>query len=434
MNRIDRDISFPLTRMLANDFAPEDAEPLSVDFSAGIFVREGRRTALSDAISTTRSGDALMAAADGSYRTFDANEPPFMTGVGLDVYRQIAPLLHSSADLPNGSYWTVSNGSAVKNAAAPDGTTNATTFTEDASNGYHGFVGNTPNRPTGVAGTRYTSYACVGKNQTRRYVVLWWGSGSDGILATLDTQTGTLTECVVTGGDYTIHDYGIEDAGVSWRVWMTGSKATPYPGGGVIIPVLRGATASSGNGAAPTYPGDGSTIVLWDLNIVAADFPPPPHPTGASLTPRYATTVTDPDFTALVSACGLDSGFRISTRIAFERLSDSAERCIWAAGADADNHTRLELTVGNTARFKLRKAGVDVTVLESEAFVATGDKDIAVTVQDGAWVLTASGVGGDADSGVYGLPALTELRYGSNFGDADYLNGTMRSLVLGRVA
>ena len=405
---------------------------LAVDPYGGRYFRGDAKVDQVSAINTSRAGSAFMLG-DGAYQTFATNEPPSILGVGLDVYRQIAPLLYSSADMTVGTYWTASNGATVKDTMAPDGTTNATTFTEDTSTGFHGFVGNNPNRPSGVAGTKYTAYACVGKGQTRRYVILWWGTGGEGVLATLDTQTGTITECVVTGGDYTIDACGVEDAGAAWRVWTTGSKATGFSGG-VIVPVLRGAIAPVGNGSAPAYLGDGSTIIVWDFNLVAADFLPPPNPTGASLTPRYATTVTDPDFPSLVSAFGLDGGFRVGARVAFERLSAGNARCVWAAGEDADNHARLDISTANTAKFTLRKAAVDVLVMESGAFAAIGEKDIFVVAKDGAWLLEVTGVPGDADNGVYGLPDLADFRYGSNFGDTDYFNGTMQNLVLGRAA
>lgn len=408
-----------------------DTAALSIDPYAGRYFRDGGRKSVSDALSTSWSGGGFVIGASGNLESFGANEAPALSGVGISLYRHITPLLYYSADMSVGAYWTASNGSSVKNASAPDGTTNATTFTENTSNSFHGFVGNTGNRLAGAAGTKYTAYASVSKVQTRRYVILWWGSGTDGIIATLDTQTGTITECTVTGGDYTADECGVEDIGTAWRVWTTGSKATGYSGG-VIIPLLRGTTASTGNGPAPSYVGDGSTIVAWDCNLVAADFVPPPNPTGASLTPRYATTVTDPDFASLVSAYGLDSGFKTGASVALDRLSDSAARCVWAAGADADNCARLDISPSNTAKFTLRKAASDVLVLESGAFTATGDKDIAVTAKDGAWTLTATGVAGDTDAGTYGLPTLSGFRYGSQFGDAAYLNGTMKNLVLGR--
>ena len=441
MSRIERDISFLLTRKLADELVPGGASlpsVLSVDFFAGIFVRDGRRMPLADAISTTRSGTALMAGSDGTYRSFGTDEAPVVTGVGLDIYRQIAPQLCSGADMSNGSYWRPENLVLVETAAGPDGNANAVSATEAAVTGSHAIYGTSGNRPaygSGQAGEKRLGEAWFGANHAPGHGYIQFASGGNGLYAILDTQTGIVTDTGTTS-DETIHDYGVEQTPSGYRLWVLFSKLTGFQGG-YIVPAIGSidvAAIASGLPNGKGYPGNGSSVTVWNLNIAVADFRVPPIPTGANLTPRFATTVTDPDFASLVSAYGLRSGFQVSTRIALDRLSDSAARCVWAAGADADNHVRLDFTSSDTAKFVLRKAGADLLTLEAAAFTDTGDKTIAVTAKDGAWTLTATGVAGDSDTGTYGLPALSGFRYGSQFGDEAYLNGTMKSLVLGRTA
>ena len=416
MSLIEPDISFSLSRVAAHCLTPGklplwvagiaagygiEAPVLAADFSGTRYFRANAQQGVSGLISTDWPGGGLALDADGRYRSFGTNELPALSGVGLDIWQRYDNLLSAGWDFSNAAWSSVSM-DVLAGGVGPDGVTASTEIkaTADSYKSLYQAVAAT------AAGT-YTLSEIAKPASTVRSSLEYRGTGGgpDAVFNNSDGSIGSGTGYTAALSEGWYRDWIVKAAVDTSELCILGIN-----GLGTVT---------------------GESVYIWQAQLVEGSIP---GPVIGSSGVRYATTVTDPDFSSLAAACGLNSGFKIGARLSLDRLSDSTARCLWTAGEDADNCARLDITTTNRAKFTLRKSASDVLTLESGAFDATGDKDIAVTAQDGAWTLSATGVAGDSDAGLYGLPTLSRFRYGSQFGDTAYLNGTMKNLVLGPVA
>ena len=233
--------------------------------------------------------EATYVGSDGLIKYASADEARFdhdpVTGecLGLLIEESRTNPLKYSGELDRSTDWTVTGGS-TSNTTAPDNTNDAVIFTEDTATNYHGFVAQGGNRPT-MSGQIAASVFI--KPGTRRYVVISFGAGSNGVCVTVDTQNMTVSEATSygTGYTYTAGSATIDSMVNSWhRVSFAGNSSASTN----QVFIIRGTNIATGNTFGESYLGDGSTFSSWGAQLEAGAFPTSYIPTSGSTVPRAA--------------------------------------------------------------------------------------------------------------------------------------------------
>lgn len=430
MNRLDYDIAFPLSRMLARDVAPRSRLSgivWSADFFSGAYRRGGLPVGLEEAVSASRASEALMVGADGVYRAFGIDAPPVVDGVGLDIRGRHSSEYPSTDDISNAAYWPRFSGVA---SAANDfdlGAVTLTTVTEIVGTDVCGIAGPASGyRPSYPDAGDYVAIGLIARG-TRRYVIFGAAAGDDAYIV-FDTQTGTITNSF---GSATGRDAAATE--IADGVWLVSIEAT-FAGSSSCLMRIQSSPGASQNSVNPSFVLDGMTLIGGAFAFVPGSVVPPVMlSSGNNSVTRDATDISVPGFDALAATCGLAGGFRIATTIDLSHLSDPGVRCLFAAGDGMADHIRMEITATGTVKATVRNASHDDLVLETGAFTMAGEKTVTLTASSGGWALEATGVSGDSDAGSYTMPPLNMLRHGSRFGDSDYLNGVVKQSRIERV-
>ncbi len=431
MNRVDYDIVFPLSRTLACDVVPPprlSRAVWSADFSSGVYSRGGLPVDLEEAVSVSRASEALMAGADGVYRTFGIDVPPVVAGVGLDIRGRHTSAYPSTDDISNVTYWPRFSGVASAVNDFDLGAVTLVTVTEIVGTDVCGIAGPAFGyRPSYPDTGDYVAIGLIARG-TRRYVIFGAAAGDDAYIV-FDTQTGTITNSF---GSATGRDAAVAE--IADGVWLVSIKAT-FAGSSSCLMRIQSSPGASQNSVNPSFPLDGSTLIGGAFAFVPGSIVPPVMlSSGNNSVIRDATDISVPGFDALAATCGLAGGFRIATTIDLSHLSEPSARCLLALGEGVADHIRIEITALDTVKATIRHASHDDLVLETGAFGTAGEKTITLDALNGGWALEATGVTGDGDAGSYTMPPLNMLCLGSRFGDSDYLNGVLKQSQIDKIA
>lgn len=431
MSSIDRMISFPLAGEIAwplgappswRRFKPlqpasaidEDPVVWSADFSAGAYLRGGAGAALGGMLACIRSSDALMRGADGVFHAFGPDEPPVLSGAGLDVWGQFSSLVRSGNNLA-GTGWSSTSGLAV----ADLGTTALGLFNEVEliSGGALGArrvqnVALSAGVPVSVS-----FYYKAGTSGRARLQLL--GSGADNL--TLRGAAGNMAGSSVAGGTLS----RLANADLGGGIHCCSFEWTPLSPG-------TGTTVSVGPDSATA----GATLVALGVDIVPASISVPWISNAPAAPTRLASDIAIHDFAALSASHGLAAGFAGRDVVDLARLSDAAPRTVWSRGTDADNRIALEIGTGNKVRLKVRLGGADALLLETaDGFATTGAKTIDYVCAAGLWSLAATGLADAGSSAAVAVPALAVAHVGRDFGATPaYLNGAVALSRIERIA
>ncbi len=430
MSSIDRMISFPLAgevawplgappswrrfKPLQPDFAiGEDPVVWSADFSGGAYLRDGAEAALAGMLACVRSSNALMRGTDGVFHAFGPDEPPVLSGAGLDVWGQFSSLVRNGNNLGDTS-WSSTSGLAV----ADLGTTALGLFneTELVSGGALAARRVQNVALSGGVPVFVSFYYKVGTSGRARLQFL--GSGADNL--TLRGAVGNLSGSSVAGG--TLARLANADLG---GIHCCSFEWTPSNPG-------TGTTVSVGPDSATA----GATLVALGVDIVPASVPVPWISNAPAAPTRLASDIAIHDFAALSASHGLAAGFVGRDIVDLGRLSDTAPRTVWSRGTDADNRITLEIGTDNKVRLKVRLGGAEALLLETaDGFATTGAKTIDYVCAAGLWSLAATGLAGTGSSAAVAVPALAVAHVGRDFGATPaYLNGTIAFSRIERIA
>lgn len=115
-------------------------------------------------------------------------------------------------------------------------------------------------------------------------------------------------------------------------------------------------------------------------------------------------------------ARGMDVALRGISKVQVDRLSASTARFIAGAGLDANNLWKVIFDTDNRFKLIVRKAGVDVVILQTGVVGILGLKEVTWTLGAGDYEIAATGVAGAVSSSTEALPEGSEvLRVGSDF-------------------
>jgi hypothetical protein len=238
-------------------------------------------------VTFTRASTGTYVDAAGVIQSAAVNEARFdhdpTTGesLGLLIEESRTNQLKYSGNLDNSPNWTTGGGSPA-NTTAPDGTNDAVIFTENTATDYHGIVVAGVNRPTMSGNIAASVYIKPG---TRRYVLISFGSGTNGVCVTVDTQNMTVSEATAygTGYTYTNNSATIVSASNGWyRVSFAGNSS----GSNAQVFIVRGTNIATGNTFGESYLGDGSTFSVWGAQLEAGSFSTSYIPTNGATATR----------------------------------------------------------------------------------------------------------------------------------------------------
>ena len=371
-------------------------------------------------ITFSRSTTGTYVDSNGIIQTAAIDAPRFdhdpTTGesLGLLIEESRTNPLKYSGELDRSTDWNVTGGS-TSNTTAPDNTNDAVIFTEDTATNYHGFNAQGGNRPT-MSGQIAASVFI--KPGTRRYVVISFGAGSNGVCVTVDTQNMTVSEATSygTGYTYTAGSATIDSAGNNWhRVSFAGNSSASTD----QVFIIRGTNIATGNTFGESYLGDGSTFSSWGAQLEAGAFPTSYIPTSGSTVPRAAdvASITGSNFSRWYNqsegtiVVNFITGYQVGVNCPIGSLNDGT------------TSQRISLRPRNTVYGNLGVASLTV----SETPPGILDKI--------AWSFDSSGFSliSGADSDLYTSPlasqVLTQLEIGKFESGADgIVNGTISRL------
>lgn len=195
----------------------------------------------------------------------------------------------TSTDFANTTNWT-SDGLASRtlNVTGAYGQTSLATLTENTSTSAHGVFAASGNRPS-LSGT--LTMSAFLKAGTRRYVSVFSAavSTSNGFYAIVDTQNWTITEAALSGtGTYVASSLTSLGNGI-YRVSVSG---TINAGPANAVACVYGSNSATPGAISPSYLGDGSTIIVGDLQLEAGSFATSYIPTIGSTVTRAADNIS----------------------------------------------------------------------------------------------------------------------------------------------
>lgn len=265
---------------------------LDLNFITGVYQAEGVTYPLAalPGYSYTRTGALTVLDAINNFDTFAAGVPPINT-LGYQSYGATTNPVLQSRGFDSAS-WSKPGGAVTANAtAAPDGSTTADEFIEDTSTGSHGTL---QSNATGVltASTWYTASIFVKRAAGTRNVQLKLadGSGSNGVSATFNLGTGTVSVAAAAFGT------GWTAGAASIIAFSNGWYLVSVPFQGAAVNANFDVFAASGT--STSYTGDGaSALYLWQAQVIQG------LPVGSIVIPTTTAGVTTgvPAFSATVA-------------------------------------------------------------------------------------------------------------------------------------
>lgn len=340
-------------------------------------------------------------------------DPVTLAPKGLLVEEQRTNLVLYSEQFDN-AYWTKGNVTVTSdNIAAPDGTTTADLFTENASNAFHAVT-----RSFTLAGT--LTLSCYMKAGTRNFAALRTYDGTNGDrYAVFNLSTGVVG---VTSGGTTAT---ISDAGNGWyRCSMTYTFTSASGSVGITVQNANSYVSYTGDGTSGIY--------AWGAQLEAGAFATSYIPTVASqvtrtadnpaiVAPMFAPWYNQSEGTFVV---GYDYGSAASDVAANNRYAIAA-----TDGSVSNRHAIYnQSTVASSGL--TTSGGVTQAAPGSGTTIAANTPlkvAYAYAVNNFAFVLN----GGTAATDVSGaLPVgLTQMQIGAALLNAAFLNGHIRSIV-----
>jgi len=270
--------------MAISQLYPNSRPTLNLNFA--------RSKTLDPRITFTRNSTATYVGSDGLIQTAAASEARFDhdgTGKcqGLLIEEARTNFFTYSVNLSQ--QWGTERASITSNTTvAPDGTTTATTATEDTSNNSH-LVSGYPHVPQNGSGTH--TFSVFAKAKERSVIALSTNESTGAhAVATFDLQAGVISQSGDDPSKPTVDYVGssIVDVGNGWyRCSLTyASTNNVWP----VIGIANTPTYSYTNYGRCNYQGDGTSgIYIWGVQMERfSSFPTSYIPTSGSTSTRVA--------------------------------------------------------------------------------------------------------------------------------------------------
>ncbi len=392
---------------------------LAADFLNLRCMRGSTEIALASALATTRSSAHLLANAAGVYQSFAANALAASAGVGAYIGGQITNMAYPSADLSDPRWVKTGLSVSAKSVAVLGASANAA-LTEDGSTGSHGATMGSAPRPISTAGLHTAFFGL--EAGTRRFVQCVAGGGLTSCFITIDTQTWTVTE--TAGAQYVAHRLLGPYAGGARILEMTVNNAGAY----AVALAINGSGTGTPGIAAPSYAGNGSTIICWGIGATPGRFFGPCIPTTAGTATRYAS-----DVKAIASGGEPFAGFAVNAlgaamsmlaAINLSRLGDGVVRHVAElSDGTSGNRLRLFIDTDDKAAAQVVSGGTVLATAKLGSALVAGRGVLAANFDpaNGLYLVRKSGLQ-DAAANFGAVPAgLNLLKLGSGQGGL-YLN------------
>ena len=282
------------------------------------------------------------------------HDPATGKSLGLLIEESRTNLTKDSGNLKT-TNWRIGEGS-VSNTSAPDGSSSdGTIFTENTASNYHGIIAETPNRPSVSGALTLSMFLKAG---TRRYVLVSFGAGANGVSVTLDTQSMTISEATAYGSgySYTNNSATVTPASDDWyRVSFSGTSTAQN----TQVVLVRGTNLATGNTFGESYQGNNSTFIVWGAQLEAGTFP-------TSYIPTTSSTVTRSPDIATIEGTNFSSFYNQSEGTVFVKssyfgLSSASTGRIYDInnGTTLNRHHLIIRGANNDLRVQTRKNSVD---------------------------------------------------------------------------
>jgi len=269
-----------------------DGSTLSLDFTAMSALDSRFTFTRSTTTSTYINSSGLVASAGTNVPRFDY-DPTTLAPRGLLIEGSATNLCRSSNDLRDATYWTLQTAySATSNTAgpSPDGTNNATSFTEPVSNLQRSIY----QTQTAAAGTYTGSIWAKSSSGSTRYIRLVVSSGaSDFGYVTVNINTGAIQQAAARAGTATNASASVTTYPSGWvRITLTVTLASSVNFMFAVPTDLASIDTPTANYGRVSYLGDGSVFFLWGAQLEAGSRATSYIPTGASTVQRAADSCT----------------------------------------------------------------------------------------------------------------------------------------------
>ena len=217
------------------------------------------------------------------------HDPTTLAPRGLLIEGQAVNLSRSSADLTDATYWTLQTAySATSNTAgpSPDGTNNASSFTEPSTNLQRSIY----QSYSSAAGTYTGSVWAKLSSGSTRYIRLVVSSGSgDFGYVTVNISTGAVQQPATNVGTATNASATVTAYPSGWyRITLTVTLASSINFMFVVPTDLASIDTPTTNYGRIAYLGNGTVFLLWGAQAEAGSGASSYIPTGASQGTRNA--------------------------------------------------------------------------------------------------------------------------------------------------
>jgi hypothetical protein len=217
---------------------------------------------------------------------FPVYDPATLANLGIRIEQaHTNSILTSAGGFSNASFWAPTNSSATdSNVNSPGGTNTGSTFADNSTSGAHFIASNTISF---TSGTTYT-FSIVAKAGTGNLIQLAFPTASGVFTSSyinFDLSAGTST---ANGGSLVAS--GIIPLGNGWYRCWAAMTAAATASSTVFAVRINSSTATR----APSYVGTGTTIIIWQADVIAASLPLSPIPTSGTAVTVNAETLSIP--------------------------------------------------------------------------------------------------------------------------------------------
>lgn len=331
---------------------------------------------------------------------FDYN-PTTLTPRGLLIEGSVTNLSRSSADLTNATYWTLQTAyTATSNSAgpSPDGTNNASSFTEPSTNLQRSIY----QLYTGSAAGTYTGsmWAKLSSGSTRYIrLVVSSSSGNFGYV-TVNISTGAVQQSAAVVGTATNASATVTAYPAGWyRITLTVTLAASIDFMFAVPMDVTSIDTPTTNYGRVSYLGDGSVFLLWGAQLETGSGASSHIPTGTSTVQRTgeSCTMTGTNFS---SWYGSPTASSVLFEGIIQQAADGFRRILLLTSSSSPNTGVPNYNVGVAGGFSNRpfiNAHVNAAnnvdeYVPSSAAVTNGTKfRLAVRAQSGSYRISRAG-------------------------------------------
>ena len=274
-----------------------DGSTLSLDFTTGVL--DSRLTFTRSTTGTYINSSGYVTSAAINAPRFDY-DPVTLAQRGLLIEASASNLLFYSQDVTQASKWTIQTAYAsisTTGGTAPDNTNTGNLCTESTGSAARSIY----QAISPAAGTYTASlWAKAGSGSARFIRLVLSSAAGNFVYVTVNIATGAITQSATAVGTATAASATVTGHTGSWyRITLTGTLAAAA-NFIFIVPTDSGtASVNTSDYGRYTYTGDGSSFLIWGVQVEAGSGASSYIPTGASTGNRAADFAVLSDLSAI---------------------------------------------------------------------------------------------------------------------------------------